>query len=467
MEFFMRPLPLSRLLLATGLILLAAGYLLGGRAVLPHALAPMVRWTGLVLVTASAAIARSLKATMLVSMLIGIEIGLDAPYFASQLKFLSDIFLRGIKLLVAPLILGTLVTGIAGHGDLGQMRRIGIKALVYFELVTTLALLIGLAVANISQAGTGVHVSAPAPAGQISVTTEAHGADYWQHFFTDMIPDNIASAVAGNQILQIAVFAVLLGLGLALAPEEKRRPLLALAESVTAATFGMTRIVMYFAPVGIAAAIAYTVGRMGIAVLLPLGKLLVAFYAAVVAFSLLVLLPIAIVSRTPLRRFLSAISEPAALAFATSTSQAALPLAMENMEAMGIPRRIVSFVIPAGYSFNLDGSSLYLSLAALFAAQFGGMHLGWKTQLAMVFTMMIASKGVAAVPRSVLVVLLSTAATFHLPTEPILLMLGIDAFLDMGRSAMNVIGNCLASAVIARTEGVRLTPGTVVPSDAR
>ena len=249
------------------------------------------------------------------------------------------------------------------------------------------------------------------------------------------------------------MFAILFGIALGRLSEEKRAPMLKFCESLTATMFSFTNLVMYFAPIGVGAAMAYTVGHMGISVLLPLGKLLITGYAAIVAFLLLVLLPIALFARIPIARFLRAVAEPATIAFATSTSEAALPRAMEEMEAFGVPRTIVAFVIPAGYSFNMDGSSVYLALASVFVAQAVGIHLSWPQQLVMVFTLMLTSKGVAGVPRAVLVVLLATAATFHLPTEPIFIILGIDALMDMARTAVNVIGNCLACAVIARWEG--------------
>jgi proton glutamate symport protein len=249
------------------------------------------------------------------------------------------------------------------------------------------------------------------------------------------------------------VFALLFGIALALLPEAKRGPMLKFCESLTATMFSFTNLVMYFAPIGVGAAVAYTVGHMGIGVLLPLGKLLLTGYAALIVFLLVVLLPITIVARVPLGRFLRAVAEPATIAFATSSSEAALPRAMEDMEAFGVPRRIVAFVIPAGYSFNMAGSSVYLALASIFVAQAAGMHMSWGQQLVMVFTLMLTSKGVAGVPRATLVVLLATASMFHLPTEPIMVILGIDALMDMARTAVNVIGNCLACAVIARSEG--------------
>jgi proton glutamate symport protein len=423
-------------------------YGVGGAAVL--------RIAGVVLLAVWAR--RSLTAWIFVAMLAGVELGVDAPGVAVQSKVFSDIFLRLIRMIVAPLILGTLVTGIAGHGSLRQVGRIGVKSLVYFEVVTTLALLIGVVAINVTKAGVGLAVSAapyvattntPLSPGQSNAATE-HG---WQSFLLNAFPENIAKSIAENQILQVAVFAVLLGIALSMLTEERRRPLLELAESVTAAMFAITNIVMYVAPLGVGAALAYTVGQRGLVVLLPLAKLLGTLYGALAAFLLLVLLPAAMLFRVPLRGFIEAVAEPATIGFATSTSEAALPSAMEEMELFGVPRRIVSFVIPAGYSFNLAGSSVYLALASIFVAQAAGMRMSVGAQLAMVFTLMLTSKGVAGVPRATLVVLLATASTFRLPTEPIFLILGVDAFADMGRTAVNVIGNCLAAAIVARSEG--------------
>jgi proton glutamate symport protein len=432
-------------------------FALGGLLAIHHAsaLALALRVAGILMLALGAR--RSLTRWIFVAMLAGIELGVDAPGVAIQSKVFSDIFLRLIRMIVAPLILGTLVTGIAGHGSLRQVGRIGLKALVYFEVVTTLGLLIGLAAINLTHAGAGLGqhaVSAPAAGHLDAVAAPVQSATgSWQHFLLNVFPENLAKSIAEDQILQVAVFAVLLGVALTMLTEERRRPLLALAESVTAAMFAITNIVMYVAPLGVAAALAYTVGQRGLAVLLPLGKLLGTLYGALAAFLLLVLLPAALLFRVPLRRFVAAVAEPATIGFATSTSEAALPRAMEEMEQFGVPRRIVSFVIPAGYSFNLAGSAVYLALASIFVAQAAEMRLGWGAQFAMVFTLMLTSKGVAGVPRATLVVLLATASTFHLPTEPIFLILGVDAFADMGRTAVNVIGNCLASAVVASSEG--------------
>jgi proton glutamate symport protein len=408
----------------------------------------VVRWVGLALVAAGGWRGSSLTYWILFAMLLGGEIGLDQPHFAEHLRFLSDIFLRLIKVIVAPLILGTLITGIAGHGNLRGVGRIGVKSLVFFEVATTIALLIGVAAINVSRAGEGLTIAAPT-----AEATAAAAPLHWDDFLVRVFPENVAKSIADNQILQVAVFAILFGIALARISEAKRAPMLRFCESLTETMFAFTNIVMYFAPVGVGAAIAYSVGHMGIGVLLPLGKLLATGYVALAIFLLLVLLPIAMLARVPVGAFSRAVAEPATIAFATASSEAALPRAMESMEAFGVPRSIVAFVIPAGYSFNLTGSSLYLALASIFVAQAAGMHLTWGEQLLMVFTLMITSKGVAGVPRAVLVVLLATAGTFHLPTEPIFMILGIDAVMDMGRTAVNVIGNCLACAVVARSEG--------------
>jgi proton glutamate symport protein len=434
--------------LAAGLVLFAAGALLA--LMLPaHETFPVLRWSGLVLLGYAGVRGRSLTYWIFVAMLVGFELGIDRPEFAVRFRVLGDIFLRLIKVIVAPLILGTLVTGIAAHGNLKKVGRIGLKSLIYFEVVTTIALFLGIGAINLTRAGEGVHLPAPAT----EQTTAPAATLKWDDFLLHVFPENIAKAVGENQILQVAVFAVIFGIALTLVPEKTRKPMLALADSLAQTMFKFTNIVMYYAPVGVGAAMAYTVGHMGISVLLPLGKLVLTAYGALLAFLLVVLLPVAMLARIPLTRFLKFVAEPATIAFATSTSEAALPRAMESMEEFGVPRQIVAFVIPAGYSFNLDGSTLYLALASIFVAQTAGMHMSWPEQLLMVFTLMLTSKGIAGVPRAVPVVLLATASAFHLPTEPIFIILGVDALIDMARTSVNVIGNCLASAVIARWEG--------------
>jgi proton glutamate symport protein len=422
--------------------------------------AEALRWSAVLLLAAFAWRRRSVTPWIFVAMVAGTEIGLDAPAFAISLRVFSDIFLRLIKTIVAPLILVTLITGIAGHGDLKSVGRMGLKSLLYFEVVTTLALGIGLVAINLSHAGVGLKL----PAATLAQPVVAAAAPvHWDDFLLHIFPENIAKSIAEGQILQVAVFAVFFGIALATMSEAKRAPVLRLTESLSEVMFRFTNVVMYFAPVGVGAAMAFTVGHMGPGVLVNLGKLLLTFYAALAAFAVLVLLPAALLFRVPVKRFLIAVAEPATIAFATSTSEAALPRAMESMEAFGVPRRIVSFVIPAGYSFNLDGSTLYLAIASIFVAQAAGIHLTLGMQLLMMGTLILTSKGVAGVPRAVLVVLLATASTFRLPTEPIFVILGIDALLDMARTMINVVGNCLASAVIAQWEGQF---GSEMPSSA-
>jgi proton glutamate symport protein len=391
---------------------------------------------------------RSLTTWILVAMVLGAEIGHDAPATGVALRVLSLVFLRLIKTIIAPLIFGTLVVGIAGHANLRQVGRMGVKALVYFEVVTTLALFIGLAAINLTRAGVGVRPPEVLPSsdvkGQVQSMTEV---------ILHIFPENIAKSVAEGQVLQVVVFSVLFGISLALLSETKRRAMLSFAESLAETMFKFTNIVMYFAPVGVGAAIAYTVGHMGLGILGNLFVLLATLYLALVAFLLLVLLPVALFFGVPLRRFVAAVAEPVSIAFATTSSEAALPLAMEKMEELGVPRPIVAFVMPTGYSFNLDGSTLYLALASIFVAQAAGIALPLSRQLLLVFTLMVTSKGVAGVPRATLVILLGTAASFGLPEWPILAILGIDELMDMARTSVNVIGNCLATVVVARWEG--------------
>jgi proton glutamate symport protein len=438
-----------RALAAAGAVLLAAGI----AASLLHApahLAACIRWTGLALFVPFAVRRRSLLVWTFFAMLAGAELGADAPHFAAGIRVFGDLFLRLVRMIVAPLIFGGIVTGIAGHGELRGVGRVALKAIVFFEVVTTLGLILGAIAMNISQAGVGVVL--PAQTQAEALAPAAHAQD-WQQMLLNIFPENIAQAVAQNQVLQVAVFALLFGVALATLPAPRRAPLVSVLQSLTDTMFRLTRIIMYLAPLAAGAALAYTVGSMGLASLLPLLKLLVTFYIALAAFVLLVLAPVVMLARIPLRGLLTAIAEPAAIGFATTTSEAALPLAMERMEAFGVPRWIVSFVIPTGYSFNMTGSSIYLSMAALFAAQAAGIHFTIGQQLVMLFTLMLTSKGVAGVPRAVLVILLGTASSFHIPTVAVLMLLGVDTLIDMGRASLNVIGNCLASAVVAQWEG--------------
>lgn len=395
-----------------------------------------------------AAARRSLTAWIFVGLAAGAEIGYDAPALAMHFQVLGTIFLRLIKVIIAPLLFGTLVVGIAGHADLKKVGRMGIKAIVYFEIVSTIAIFIGLSAINISRAGVGIQM--PATVAENAPSVVPHSAS---DLILNAFPENIAKSVAEGQVLQVVVFSILFGLALAMVPEAKRRPLLALAESLSDTMFKFTNIVMLAAPIGVFGAIAYTVGHMGLGILLPLLKLLATMYVGLVAFVGLVLLPIAYFTRVPIARFARAVAEPVTIAFATASSEAALPRAMENMETLGVPRPTVAFVLPTGYSFNLDGSSLYQSLALIFMAQAAGIHLSLGQQIAMMLTLLLSSKGTAGVARASLVIVLATATQFHLPIEPFFLLFGIDQLMDMPRTAVNVLGNCLATVVVARWEG--------------
>lgn len=415
-----------------------------------HVLALALRLCGLSAMLLYGLLRRSLTVWILVGVVVGVEVGMDAPAFANNLRIFSDIFLRLISCIVAPLILSTLITGIAGHSSLKMVGRIALKSLLYFEVVTTVALAIGLLAINITHAGKGIVL--PAVVESLPGVTPSAPLR-WQDFLLHIFPQNLAKSIADGEILQIAIFAILFGIALALIPQQKRTPILEFAESVAATMFAFTNIIMYLAPFAICGSMAYTVGHMGIGVLAPLTKLIGTFYGAALVFALLVFLPIAILARIPIRRFLSAVAEPAAIAFSTTSSEAALPAAMEAMENMGVPRSIVAFVFPLGYSFNLDGSTLYLAIASLFIVQANGIHMPLARQLVIVLTLMITSKGLAGVPRGSIIVLMGMVTMFHMPAEPLLIILGIDSILDMGRTTINVVGNSLASAVIARWEG--------------
>jgi len=438
------------------------------------------RWVFIASLIVYALYKKSLTTWILVSMAVGIEIGIDFREFSQNLSFLSKIFLRLVKTIVAPLLFATLVVGIASHSNLKQVGRMGWKSLVYFEIVTTMALLIGLLFINITKAGEGIKVPAAllqslpksserVMQSKVITILDSSGVQVpqglidrlpdlppktWQDHIIDIFPENIIKSIYEGNVLPIVVFAVLFGIALALLSEEKKRPMLEFTESLSETMFKFTNIIMYFAPFGVGAAIAVTVGHLGVDVLKNLFLLLITLYLALFAFILLVLLPIALfVARIPVRKFVQAIREPVSIAFATTSSDSALPKALENMERFGVPRKIVSFVIPTGYTFNLDGTTLYLSLASIFVAQAAGIDLSFGQQLVIGLTLMLTSKGVAAVPRASLVILIATADSFKFPIWPIMAIYGIDELMDMARTSVNVIGNTLASCVIARWEG--------------
>ena len=383
-------------------------------------------------------------------MVVGVLLGTYTPDLAHRLAPLSTVFLRMIKSIIVPLIFGTLVVGIAGHGD--DMKRVGrlaLKSIVYFEIVTTLALAIGLIAVNMVKPGQGVALVASAEAGKELAHNTQSGTTFLEH----LVPTSFFDAAAKNEVLQVVFFAVLFAVALSKVQGRSKEIVLAGCEGLADVMFKFTLIVMRFAPFGIGAAIAVTVAQGGLGVLLNLGKLVLTLYGALIAFFLLVLLPIAVIFRVPLKRFVRAVRSPALIAFSTTSSEAALPLAMQSMEAIGVPRRIVAFVMPTGYSFNLDGSTLYLAVASIFVAQAAGVPMTLGNQLYMMLTLMITSKGVAAVPRASLVILSGTLATFGLPLEGVAIILGVDALMDMARTSTNLVGNCLATVVMARWEG--------------
>jgi len=390
---------------------------------------------------------KSLTGWILILLVAGFEFGYDKSDVAAHLKILSEIFLRLIKTIIAPLLFGTLVAGIAGHANLKQVGRMGIKAIVYFEVVTTFALFIGLAAINISKAGVGVTLPSTAELKEVPQPQSVY--DIILHIF----PENIAKAIAEGQVLQVVVFSILFGIGLSLVSEKRKKPVLEFCEGLGEVMFKFTNIVMYFAPFAVFGAVSSTVATYGLGIFSNLFQLLLTLYVALIAFVILVLIPVMLISRIPLKKFFNAVLEPFTLAFATASSESALPIAMENMEAFGVPRKIVAFVLPTGYSFNLDGSTLYLSVASIFVAQAANVHLSIGQQVVMMLTLMLTSKGVAGVPRASLVILSATVASFGLPAAPILLILGIDALMDMARTSVNVFGNCLATVVVARWEG--------------
>ena len=389
----------------------------------------------------------SLTAWIFIGMAAGVALGILAPDFAKQLGLVSTVFLRLIRCIIAPLLFGTLVAGIAGSGDLKQMGRIGGKTILYFEIVTTCALFLGLGVVNLVRPGDGVPIARSA-ADVVAAAAPTTLASVVEHTF----PTSIIDAMARGDVLQVVVFAFLFGAACA-GIGGKAAPVVAFCASLAEVMFRFTKYVMYLAPLGVGAALAVTVGTKGVGVLFGLSKLILTMYAALVV---LVLGTVMAIARIPLGGFYRAVREPFLIAFSTASSEAALPLALENMEQFGVPKHIVGFVLPTGYSFNLDGTTLYLSMASMFVAQAAGVHMNLGQQLVMMLTLMLTSKGVAGVPRAALVILAGTLTAFHLPVEGFAILLGVDAVLDMARTSVNVLGNCLASAVVARWEGFQV-----------
>ena len=392
--------------------------------------------------------------TLTQQIFIGLALGILAGWIVSEynpaasvyFRPFSQLFLRMIKMVIAPLIFATLVAGIAGAGHVKVVGRMGLRAIIYFEIVTTLALIIGLVAVNVMKPGVGVNL----PLGAKSEITAI--AQTWDQILLHVVPESVIRAMAEGDVLQIVVFSIIFAIALGMIGE-KGKPVVQWCEAVAETMFKFTNIVMHYAPIGVGAAIAYTVGHGGLGVLYNLGLLVLTLYLALTVFILIVLLPVALMFKVPIRKFLKAVKEPAVISFSTTSSEAALPRAMEVLERLGVPRRIVSFVLPLGYSFNLDGTTLYLSLASVFVAQAAGVQLSIGQQITMLLTLMLTSKGVAGVPRASLVILAGTLASYGLPLEGVTLILGVDELMDMARTMVNVIGNCLATVVIAKWEG--------------
>jgi proton glutamate symport protein len=389
----------------------------------------------------------------MIGLVMGGLLGYIRPDWGNKVFFLRDIFLNLIKSIIAPLVFSTLVVGIAGGGDLKKVGRMGVKALLYFEVVTTAALFIGLAVVNFVKPGIGVSLSANAS--EVAQLAQNHPKTLVETI-VHIFPASVIDSMVRGDVLQIVAFSVLFAMAVS-AMGSKGQPILTFCESLSQVMFRFTSYVMMFAPIGVGAAMAHTIGTKGLGVLVNLAKLVGSLYLALFIFVFVVLGVVAVLARVPIKKFIRAVREPFVIAFATTSSESALPKAMESMERLGVPARIVGFVMPTGYSFNLDGTTLYLAMASVFVAQAAeastGQHMGFGRQIIMMLTLMVTSKGVAAVPRASLVILLATLHSFNLPIEGVAVIFGIDELMDMGRTSVNVLGNCLATVVVARWEG--------------
>ena len=391
----------------------------------------------------------SLTFWIVVALVAGVLTGIFFPEFAKNMDIFSKIFLKLIKTIVAPLLFSTLIMGIAGHADMKQVGRMGWKSILYFEIVTTLALLFGLIAANVIRPGDGIDLSSIQKTGDIVAQKQD-----WKDIILHTFPENIAKSVAEGQVLQIVVFSIFFALGLSMITKpQHKKTMLEWTESLAEVMFKFTKIVMYFAPIGVFGAMAYAVGKMGPSIFGPILKLVLTLYGSLFFFIILVLLPIALIMKINIPKFLKAISEPVSIAFGTASSEAALAPAMQKLEAYGVPRKFVAFVLPTGMSFNLDGSTLYLATASIFVAQAQGIEMSVGQQIVMMLTLMLTSKGVAGVARASLVILMGTIAMFGLSETPIYIILAVDVIMDMARTSVNMLGNCLATVVVTKWEG--------------
>lgn len=389
---------------------------------------------------------------ILIALIAGIIVGVAAPDFAVRMHPLATIFLRMVKMIIAPLLFATLVVGIAGHGDVKKIGRVGVKTIIYFEVVTTIALFIGLAVANLINPGHGATHPAYLPhLDEISRVSSSICHSSFGEFLSNLFPTSVIQSMAEGNLLQIVVFSIFFALAICTIGK-KAKPVMDLLNSICQIMFKFTEFVMLFAPIGIFGAISYTIGSNGIIVLKNYAKIIFSLYFALIIFVAFVLFVACKIVGISLRALIQAIEEPALLAFTTASSEAALPKAMEIMEQFGVPKSIVGFVMPTGYTFNLDGSTLYLAIAVIFCAQIAGVPLTIEQQLIIMFALMVTSKGIAGVPRVALIVLAGTLTSFNIPIIGVAILLGIDQLLDMGRTTVNLIGNCVATVVIARWE---------------
>ena len=387
-----------------------------------------------------------------IALVAGVLFGWLAPQLAIKMQPLGDLFLRMVKMIIAPLIFATVVVGIAGHGNVKSLGKIGLKTIVYFEIATTIALILGLVMANVLKPGVGFNIdtSSISMTAVESMKSVQSNVDMTQ-MLIHTVPESVIEAMAKGDLLQIVVFAIFFALAVC-AVGQKARPVLDFLQSTCDVMFKFTEYVMKFAPIGVFGAMSATIGQNGIAILISYVKLIAITYFSLVVFIVIVLVVACKIINVPFMGLLKTIKDPALLAFTTASSEAALPKAMELMEKFGVPKSIVSFVMPMGYTFNLDGTTMYLTLATLFCAQVVGIEIPLQQQLMIMLTLMLTSKGIAGVPRVSLVILTGTLSSFGYPLVGVAVLLGIDQILDMGRTTVNLIGNCVATTVVARWE---------------
>jgi Na+/H+-dicarboxylate symporter len=399
------------------------------------------------------------KPSLIVQIFLGMFLGIIVGYFwkdaAPSLHLLSDIFMRLIKMIIAPLVFSVLVVGVAKVGDFKSVGRIGLKTILYFTGAAIIALLLGLMIVNLAQPGKTMHLELPAVTAETGI--EASKGFDAKNFIEHVIPSSIVDVMAKNEILPIVIFALFFGVAAA-SIGNKGKIVVDFFDSVSHIMFKVTNYVMGFAPLGVFGALAAVVAKQGLSVLTGYLYLIITFYFGLLLFVFGVLFIICLVMRIKFFSLLSHIKEPILLAFSTASSEAAMPKTIESLERFGCGNRIISFVLPLGYSFNLDGSMMYMTFATVFIAQAYGIEMSVTDQITMLLILLVTSKGMAGIPRASLVVIAGMLDHFHIPVAGLLLLLGIDQILDMGRSATNVVGNAVATAVISKWEGELIVP---------